>query len=371
MRVLFKVAAKFFETLINRLKYKLNIPLEVQFINLPITYLCNARCSMCDIWQIHKNGDELLKQEITVDELIDFFRKNKKRLKKLKNIGITGGEPSLKKDLTKLIVYLREDYPDTRIGIQTHGLTPQIQLPLIKELYDIYPEIGLAVSIDGMEETHEKMRGISDAFARSIETIKGAQALGIKEITCGLTITKWNIDDILAVSELCKDMSCEFSAFMAEEGDYFDNAGNTATSFTEEDKQKVARILENFKYHYYMDNTRLQLLGRRKREIDCYSGQTSFVLDAYGNFKPCLILDETFGNIKKQTLDEIFSSEDAKQKQRELKKCKKCFLQCEVGTSLLSDFTDLTTWFIFHCHDKLGFLKTYGTKYNKKFFSKT
>lgn len=369
MRALIKVALKFSETLINRMKYKLNIPLDIQYINLPITYLCNARCTMCDIWKIHKHGDELLRQEITVDGLIEFFRNNKKRLSKLRNIGITGGEPSLKKDLVKLIVYLREDYPDTRIGIQTHGLTPQIQLPIIKSIYDIYPEIGLAVSIDGMEETHEKMRGISNAFARSVETIQGAQAMGIKEITCGLTITKWNIDEILSVSEFCKDLRCEFSAFLAEEGDYFDNAGNPDTKFTEEEKQKIARILENFKYHYYMDNTRLQLLGKRKREIDCYSGQTSFVLDAYGNFKPCLILDETFGNVKNRSLSEIFSSRETKEKQKQLKKCKKCFLQCEVGTSVMSDFTDLTTWFLFHCQDKLGFLKIYGTKYNKKFYN--
>ena len=369
MRVLFKAAQKFSETFVNRIKYKLNIPLDIQYINLPITYLCNARCTMCDIWQIHKNGDELLQQEITVDGLIDFFRNNKKRLKRLKNIGITGGEPSLKKDLVKLISYLREDYPDTRIGMQTHGLTPQTILPLIQAIYDVYPEIGIAVSLDGMEETHEKMRGITDAFQRSVETIKGAQAMGIKEITCGLTITKWNIDDILAVSEFCKDLHCEFSAFLAEEGDYFDNADNTATTFTEEEKLKISKILNNFKYHYYMDNTRLQLLGKRKREIDCYSGQTSFVLDAYGNFKPCLILEDSFGNVKNNSLDDIFSTPENKKKQKELKNCKKCFLQCEVGTSLLSDFTDLTKWFLFHCEDRRGFLRTYGTKYNKKFYS--
>jgi MoaA/NifB/PqqE/SkfB family radical SAM enzyme len=117
-----------------------------------------------------------------------------------------------------------------------------------------------------------------------------------------------------------------------------------------------------------MDNTRLQLLGTRKREIDCYSGQTSFVIDAYGELKPCLILDESFGNVKSNSLEEILVSDKTIRKQRELKKCKKCFLQCEVGTSVMADFTDLTKWFFFHCDDQLGFLKTYLKKYNKKFF---
>ncbi len=371
MKVIVKAAEKFFETIANRVKYKLNIPFDVQYINLPITYSCNARCLMCDIWKINKDDKEKLQSEISVSQLIDFFEKNKKRLKKLKNIGITGGEPSLKENLIDLIKYLRINYPQTRIGIQTHGLTPQTIIPWIRSIYEVYPEIGFAVSLDGMEATHEKMRGISKAFERAVETIKGAQEIGIKEITCGLTITKWNIDDILDVSQLCKTLNCEFSAFLAEEGDYFDNAGNVTSSFSEEEKKKIAQILENFKYHYYMDNTRLQLLGKRKREIDCYSGQTSFVLDPYGNLKPCLILDENFGNVKTKTLDEIFSSPKTLEKQMALKKCKKCFLQCEVGTSLLSDFKDLTKWFLFYCEDKAGFLGIYGKKYNKKFYDQT
>jgi len=370
MRALCKALIKYYQTLINRIKYKFDIPFDVEYINLPITYSCNARCIMCDIWKVNKDDPEKLNHEISVPQLIDFFEKNKKRLKKLKNIGITGGEPSLKKDLVDLIRYLRHSYPQTRIGIQTHGLTPKTILPWISEIYSVYPDIGLAVSLDGMEANHEKMRGISKAFDRSIETIRGAQSIGIKEVTCGLTITKWNIDDILEVSKFCNDLNCEFSAFLAEEGDYFDNSGNVATSFTEEEKNKIAKILGNFKYHYYMDNTRLQLLGKRKREIDCYSGQTSFVLDAYGELKPCLILNESFGNVKSSSLDEILSSKETLQKQHDLKKCKKCFLQCEVGTSLLSDFTDLTKWFLFHCEDQSSFLKTYLGKYNKKFFGK-
>ena len=368
MRVLLKILNKFFQTLINRFKYKFDIPFDIEYINLPITYSCNARCVMCDIWKINKEDPEKLNSEITVPQLIEFFEKNKSRLKRLKNIGITGGEPSLKENLIELIRYLRKNYPQVRIGIQTHGLTPKKILPWISEIYKVYPNIGIGISLDGLRESHEKMRGISKAFERTLETIKGVQEIGVKEITCGLTITKWNIDDILNVSNLCKDLNCEFSAFLAEEGDYFDNSGNVTTTFTKEQKNKIAKILENFKYHYYMDNTRLQLLGTRKRERDCYSGQTSFVLDAYGELKPCLILDESFGNVKSNTLEEILTSDKTIRRQRELKKCKKCFLQCEVGTSLLTDFTDLTKWFVFHCDDQLGFLKTYLKKYNKKFF---
>ena len=99
MRVLLKILNKFFQTLINRFKYKFDIPFDIEYINLPITYSCNARCVMCDIWKINKEDKEKLNSEITVPQLIEFFEKNKSRLKRLKNIGITGGEPSLKENL--------------------------------------------------------------------------------------------------------------------------------------------------------------------------------------------------------------------------------------------------------------------------------
>jgi MoaA/NifB/PqqE/SkfB family radical SAM enzyme len=321
---------------------------------------------MCDIWKINKEDKSLIKKELSIQEIINFLDQNKESLKKLKNIGITGGEPTLKKGLPELFRYLSVNFPNTGVGLQTHGLFPKTQLPILEELYSIYPSMGLAVSLDGGEEIHEKVRGVKGAYQRAITTIKGAKQIGIKEITVGLTISKENIVDIPKVRAVCQELECEFSCFLAEAGDYFSNSNNENLGFNDAEKQAVVSALESFKYHYYMDNTRLQLLNKRLREINCYSGQSSIVLDPYGNIKPCLILDEVFGNIKTATLKEIFAS--VQSKRIELKKCKKCFLQCEVGTSVLMDFTDLIKWFLFHCEDRTGFLRTYLTKYNKKLY---
>jgi len=318
---------------------------------------------MCGIWKRYKHSPDLLKREISIDDLIKFFEINKKSLRKLKNIGITGGEPTLKRGLTKLIMYLRENYPNTRIGIQTNGLFPERQLKVIREIYEIYPEVGISISLDGIGKTHDMIRGVKNAYQNAIYTIKEIRRMGVKAIMCGCTILKENIHEIEKIALVSKELGCEFSCFLPEGGEYFAN-DSSYISLSMEEKREIISVLEKFSYHYYMDNLRLQLLGKRKREINCYSGQSSIVIDPYGNIKPCLILEETFGNIKNGLLKDILSSSSVTKKRIELKKCKKCFLQCEVGVAVLMDFTDLVKWFLLYCRDKRGFIETYFKKYN-------
>lgn len=370
MIVIKKILEKFGETIINKYKYKTNRSFDIQYINFPITYACNAKCSMCDIWKIYRDTPAQMKQEMTVDEIKAFFESNKSHLTKLKSVGFTGGEPTIKRGFKDLIIYLRDEYPDVRVGLQTNGLHPKSQLKTIKELYDANPNLGLAVSLDGTGKVHEEVRGVKNAYERALETIRGAKEMGIDSITVGLTISKKNIEQIHEVADVCDELGCEFSCFPAEEGDYFDNSGNDSLTLSQEEKQTVADKLKRFDYHYYMDNVRLQILGKRKRELDCYSGRSSIVLDPYGDIKPCLILDRTFGNIKNKSLNEVMTSDHTKEILAETKACKQCFLQCEVGTSILSDFTDLYKWFFFHSRNRMGFLKTYITKYNKPMHKK-
>ena len=56
-------------------------------IQLPITYNCNARCVMCNIWQMDHSG------EATVEEFAKFMQDD--IFKEVAAVGINGGEPSL------------------------------------------------------------------------------------------------------------------------------------------------------------------------------------------------------------------------------------------------------------------------------------
>jgi MoaA/NifB/PqqE/SkfB family radical SAM enzyme len=319
---------------------------------------------MCDIWKTPK---EEIQKEMTYNEIKKFILRDKAILKGVRNIGITGGEALLRNDIVDIIKLLRKELPNTRIGIQSNGLLPDFIEKKMKKIYRIYPEIGFAVSIDGPEKVHDKMRGTKGAYKKAIETIKRAKKIGITEITTGMTITKENYRYITQTRKLCESMGCEFSCFLAEHGEYFQNVGSSI-GLTKKELDEIAKSLKQFSYHYYMDNVRLQIEKKRKRRFNCYAGCTSIVINPSGDIKPCLTLPYTLGNVKNSPLNGILYSKKAKKVCRITRKCNKCYLQCEVGVSTLVDISDLICWWLFYCRDKMGFIRYYGKKYSKKFY---
>jgi MoaA/NifB/PqqE/SkfB family radical SAM enzyme len=323
------------------------------FINFLITYECNSRCLMCDIWRRYKDNPKKAKEELTLDDLKSFIRMNKEWLSEVRHIGFTGGEPLLRSDIVEIIRLFRKQLPLAELGIQSNGLVPEHIQKKLQEIIRFYPGLSFAVSLDGLSKTHEKVRGVKNAFEKALKTIKAAQQLGIKDITTGLTISDTNFKEIMAVKAVAEKNGCEFSCFLVDEGDYFNNIGKTM-KLEKEAKRTAIKTLKNFSYHYYMDNLRLQLSNKRRRQLPCYSGWASVVIDPYGEVKPCILRSESFGNIKRQSLAEILTSPRAREIRKRIKKCS-CWSQCEVSTSAVVDPWDVVFWFIFYA-DKKEFL---------------
>ncbi|EKD42897.1 MAG: radical SAM protein, partial [uncultured bacterium] len=114
---------------------------------LALTYNCNARCNMCDIWKI-KNSPELTLEDVS------------KLPSSLRDVNLSGGEPFLRRDLPEIVAAVRKACPKARMVISTNGfLTPVIDKAMDKIL-QIAPDIGVAISIDGIGEMHNTVRGI-------------------------------------------------------------------------------------------------------------------------------------------------------------------------------------------------------------------
>src|SRR3989339_2069815 len=103
---------------------------------LALTYNCNARCTMCDIWKI-KNSPE-----IAVEEL-------KKLPTTLRDINLSGGEPFLRKDLPEVVEIVNQRCPKARIVISSNGFSTALILKQMEKILKIKPDIGVAISIDG------------------------------------------------------------------------------------------------------------------------------------------------------------------------------------------------------------------------------
>ena len=103
---------------------------EINYLSFLITWNCNSRCNMCNIWKKDNNT----KQEIDIKKISNLF--SDPYLKNLKEVVISGGEPFLREDLLKILKIINK-YSNASIGITTNGLIPDIILSTTRKALDM------------------------------------------------------------------------------------------------------------------------------------------------------------------------------------------------------------------------------------------
>src|SRR5262245_64459831 len=107
-----------------------------------VTLNCNARCTMCDIWQ----ND--MKDEIGPD-VFDRLPAS------LRDINLSGGEPFLRRDLPEILAAIKSTNSKVRLVISTNGFQPARTKEMLPALRRADPKLAVRVSIDGLDGTHD------------------------------------------------------------------------------------------------------------------------------------------------------------------------------------------------------------------------
>ena len=121
-----------------------------------LTYRCQMRCQMCNIWQNPTDR----KKEITPQEL-DMLPEG------FEFINLTGGEPFLREDLIDVIRVLSPKAK--RIVISTSGW----HYRRIIEIVPQFKNVGVRVSIEGLSQKNDELRGRAGGFDRGLKTLLG------------------------------------------------------------------------------------------------------------------------------------------------------------------------------------------------------
>ena len=213
--------------LINTSKLLLEKPnaKNIVHVHFAVTYKCNSRCSMCNIWEIYKKNPKKLKNELKLDEIRSIFN-NSSYLSNIQKITFTGGEPVLRKDFVDLCGFFIEKYPNVNLAISSNGLLSNLLLDKLEKLADRYEphfeNIHLGISLDGIGKTHDDMRGVSENYKKVLEMIKSVK-LNFPRMKQSLsfTITPQNYKEILKVYELSKSMQIGFGIQFAQINESF------------------------------------------------------------------------------------------------------------------------------------------------------
>lgn len=177
-----------------------------------INYVCNSRCVMCDIWKV-KSFPEIPPEEYL------------KLPKSLQDINISGGETFLRRDIVDVIKAVHTTCPKARMVISTNGFMPAFIEQQMKKILEVNPDIGVAVSLDGVGDKHEEVRRIPQAYKKSTETIERLQSLGMTNLRFGFTIIPENVDHFGKVYDDAMRRGIQFTHSFAQSSDnYFGGA---------------------------------------------------------------------------------------------------------------------------------------------------
>ena len=158
-----------------------------------VTYRCNARCSMCNRYKAPSKPEE----EISIETI--------KKLPKMYFTNITGGEPFIRTDLKDIVreLYKKSD----RIVISTNGFFTDRIVDLCKE----FPQIGIRISIEGLEQTNNEIRGLQNGYQRGYGTLKKLREMGMKDVGFGMTVQDKNAPDLVPLYKISNEMGMEFA----------------------------------------------------------------------------------------------------------------------------------------------------------------
>ncbi|MBN1411896.1 MAG: radical SAM protein [Spirochaetales bacterium] len=291
-----------------------------------VTYRCPMNCVMCNI---HGNPTE--KQKEIAPEICE-------RLPRVSFLNITGGEPFIREDLEEFVARLRKKA--RRIVISTSGW----YVERVLELASKYPDIGIRVSLEGLCCTNDSLRGRKGGFDRGLTVLLELRRMGIKDIGFGITLSDSNVQDLLKLYELAKNLRMEFATAAVHNSYYFhvsDNSFQHPEKAESVLKELVERLLKenNVKswFRAFFNYGLINFIRKGPRVLPCEAGMLNFFLDPYGNVFPCNGMEECFwfermGNLAEtKSFKDIWESGQAERVRNKVRNCpKQCWM---IGTA--------------------------------------
>ena len=301
------------------LKSKLTKSKDPLYCMFAITNNCNSRCIMCNFW---KNKS---KNELSVDEIKKMF--SSKIFRNLISIAITGGEPLIRPDIEEVIQAIY-DTTGIKPSISTNGFTPLRLKDILEAKHKIIDGVGL--SLDGLKETHEKVRGIKDGFEKVNESLLIIKSFGLKA-SVNMTLFDANYKDLYETWLQYKNENFSYKVAQLS-GSYYGDNTNLSLGVTKEIKDEILRQMEKIGDDGNLYNVFLgDWIKNNTRPLPCYAGQYEIYIDAWGNIFPCIHKPQ-FGNIREEPLEKIWHSEKADSLRKVYRACQDCYERCTVST---------------------------------------
>ena len=322
-----------------------------------VTYRCNAKCTMCNRYKEPSRPED----EISIETI--------RKLPEMYFTNITGGEPFIRDDLKDIV---RELYKKSeRIVISTNGFFTDRIVDLCKE----FPQIGIRISIEGLEQTNNEIRGLDDGFNRGYTTLKTLVEMGMKDVGFGMTVQDKNAPDLVALYNISDELGMEFATASLHNSFYFVESNNII-----HDRLAVAQCFEDLInrllesngpkkwFRAYFNHGLINYIFSQKRLLPCDMSFDTFFIDPYGDVMPCngTKEKEVMGNLNEQDWEALWNSESAENVRRKVRCCdRNCWMIGSVSPAMHKYIHKPALWVIKHKFLRFFKKKKYSMYENK------
>lgn len=295
------------------------------------TYRCNSRCQMCYIWQNPTHP----KEEITAATL-------EKLPGGFDNLNVSGGEPTLRRDLAELIDVV---YPKARVTeVSSNGLRPERLLPIIKK----YPNVKVRFSLEGDEATSNSIRGEKDGFATKLKGLRMLREAGGTDLGFAMVIQDENAEQLVQVYEMARAERVELATSTLHNAWQFyknDNHFYDRVKVAREVEGLITAMLRTNKpknwFRAYLNLGLIEKILGHDRLIPCTAGTDFAFIDPWSDVWACNVRsDLPLGNLIRQSWEEIMGSEVARRSIGKVKACEQnCWMVTTARTAMRSNLS--------------------------------
>jgi MoaA/NifB/PqqE/SkfB family radical SAM enzyme len=264
--------------------------------HIKLTENCQAKCVSCDYWKSR------WQDHIDTDRAIDLV--NQIADAGITTLRLTGGEPLLRQDLFR-VLKAANTTSFKRIILQTNGL-------LIKKLHreiNDSPITNVAVSIDGLKETNDQIRGIRGYFDLGME---GIQLLKSKQLAISITLNRVSAEELQRLNEVAVKVGAHIETNILSRSLYFFKNADIDSMWPHgQQVDEIGAFLRDTlkRPGYEVDYVRKYYNNEPLAEPPCVLGFLQvFVLSNGDVLTGCYPL-KPVGNILRDTLANILASE--------------------------------------------------------------
>lgn len=323
---------------------------SLSYLIFHVTYKCNSKCITCFNWNLlNKNSDN----ELNLDEI----KKISKSMGNIFYLTLSGGEPYLREDLPEICEIFYKNNNTKVFTITTNAYDSRMIYAATKKILTYCPNslVKSCLSLDGLSDVHNQIRGVKDSFNKFLETyylLKNLKRNKNFFLAVNTTFCKYNQDFVKEICDFVGKLEIDIFNVNLIRGipydkkikdisidKYIDLNGYINKKLNKKPKNSFKNMLCSL-----TSLTReiiLENLNKNTRTFKCYAGRKFLVINPFGDVILCEPINKSFGNLRKNGYDikKILASSYVKEAIKDIgaKKCS-CTWECAIQNSLVYDF---------------------------------